>query len=260
VADRQTLEIISEYLGSIATDPTGLHRLKIAHPRSIIVECQSFCSKIVTVFMPSFKSTEQVLAGESDNGNQDQDRRIEEMIQSAKVIGETIKLSELTVRRQVKAHHQDQENGLHSNKTGPERSPGAISATLERRIIRFKKNILREIHPDNEKQFVSKVFKAEVQKHGTKLIFGRPYNSRCRGKIKRYHKTLYQELLVPKEFCSLSHFKRELWIFDHRYDNWRKQEILIWMIPISVCLNRINSNKIRKLFLSEHKLCHQNGH
>jgi hypothetical protein len=37
----------------------------------LTVECQSFCPKIVTVFMSAFKSTEQVLEGESDNGNPD---------------------------------------------------------------------------------------------------------------------------------------------------------------------------------------------
>jgi hypothetical protein len=40
------------------------------------VACQSFCPKIVTVFMSAFKSTEQVLVGESDNGDQDQSSRI----------------------------------------------------------------------------------------------------------------------------------------------------------------------------------------
>ena len=40
------------------------------------VECQSFCPKIVTVFMSAFKSTNQVHEGESDNGNKDQSSRI----------------------------------------------------------------------------------------------------------------------------------------------------------------------------------------
>jgi transposase InsO family protein len=120
--------------------------------------------------------------------------------------------------------------------------------------------IPREIYLDNGKQFVSKVFKAEAQKHGIKLIFGRPYNPRGRGKIERYHKTLYQELISLKEFHSLSHFKRELWTFDHQYNNWRKQEILNWMTPTSVYHNEINFNKNRKLSLSGHKLCQQIGH
>ena len=40
------------------------------------VECQCFCPKLVTVFMSAFKSTEQVLAGESDYGNPNQISRI----------------------------------------------------------------------------------------------------------------------------------------------------------------------------------------
>jgi len=111
-----------------------------------------------------------------------------------------------------------------------------------------------------ENSFVSKVFKAEAQKHGVKLIFGRPYNPRGRGKIERYHKTLYQELIALKEFHSLSHFKRELWTFDHQYNNWRKQEILDWMTPASIYHNEINFNKNRKLSLSGHKLCQKIGH
>jgi hypothetical protein len=52
------------------------------------------------------------------------------------------------------------------------------------------------------------------------------YHPRGRGKIERYHKTLYLELIALKEFRSLNDFKRELWNFDQFYNNWRKQEIL----------------------------------
>ena len=120
--------------------------------------------------------------------------------------------------------------------------------------------IPREIYLDNGKQFISKIFKTEAQKHGIKLIFGLRYNPRGRGKIERYHKTLYQELIALKDFHSLSHFKRELWNFDRQYNNWRKQEILDWMTPVSVYHNEINFNKNRKCLSSGHKLCQQNGH
>ena len=62
----------------------------------------------------------------------------EEGIRSAKEIGETYNLSERTVRRWAKAHSQDTENGLRPKKTGPKRSPRAISQSLEQRIIRLK--------------------------------------------------------------------------------------------------------------------------
>ena len=119
--------------------------------------------------------------------------------------------------------------------------------------------IPREIYVDNGKQFVSKLFKAEAQKHGIKLIFGRPYHPHGRGKIERYHKILYRELIALKQFHSLSHFQRELWNFDRRYNNWRKQEILEWMTPASVYNNESNFNKNRKFLTSGHKLCQQNG-
>jgi len=38
--------------------------------------CQCFYPKIVKVFISAFKSTGQVLAGESDNGDQNQSSRI----------------------------------------------------------------------------------------------------------------------------------------------------------------------------------------
>ena len=44
--------------------------------RRVSVECQSFCPNLVTVFMSAFKSTQQVLEGESDHGNPDQSSRI----------------------------------------------------------------------------------------------------------------------------------------------------------------------------------------
>ena len=91
-----------------------------------------------------------------------------------------------------------------------------------------------QIYLDNGKQFVAKVFKAEMKKYRIEPIFGKPYHPRGRGKIERYHKTLYRELICTKEFVSLSEFKRELWKFDKWYNTWRKQEILGWKTPDSV--------------------------
>ncbi len=120
--------------------------------------------------------------------------------------------------------------------------------------------IPREIYLENGKQFVSKVFKAEAQKHGIKLIFGRPYYPKGHGKIEHYHKTLYQKLIALKMFPSLSHFKHELWNFDHQYNTWRKQEILGWLTPALVYHNEINFNKDRKHIQSGQKFCQQIGH
>ncbi len=59
-------------------------------------------------------------------------------------------------------------------------------------------------------------------------------NPRGRGKIEQYHKALYRELITVKQFSSLSHFRKELWKFDRRYNSWRKQGCLKWKTPSSV--------------------------
>jgi transposase InsO family protein len=82
----------------------------------------------------------------------------------------------------------------------------ALAVNALQRALR-KGRIPREIYLDNGKQFISKLFKAEVKKHGIKLIFGRPYHSRGRGKIERYHQTLYRKLIALKEFILLSHYR-----------------------------------------------------
>lgn len=100
----------------------------------------------------------------------------------------------------------------------------------------------RQIYLDNGKQFVSKAFKASVPK-GIKLIYGRPYHPKGRGKIEAYHKVLYRELITLRNFTSLSHFRRELRKFDARFNNWRKQEILGWRTPIEIYNDKRYFNK-----------------
>lgn len=109
-----------------------------------------------------------------------------------------------------------------------------------------KGRIPKAIYLDNGKQFIAKEFKQEADNQGIKLIFGKPHNPRGRGKIERYHKVLYQELISQVQFKSLSHFRQELWKFDQRYNNWRKQEILGWLTPASVYNNPKYFNKDHK--------------
>ena len=106
-----------------------------------------------------------------------------------------------------------------------------------------KGRIPREIYLDNGTQFVAKVFKAEAARYKIKLIFGKPYHPRGRGKIESYHKILYKELIALNEFDSLAHFRRELWKFDKKYNNWRKHEILGWNTPVSIYKNKRFYNK-----------------
>ena len=112
----------------------------------------------------------------------------------------------------------------------------------------------REIYVDNGKQFISRAFKEDVRKAGIKPIFGKPYNPRGRGKIESYHKTLYRDLILTVRFTSLSHFRRELWRFDRKYNNWRKQEILGWQTPASVYHDERYFNKNRKLLKKRTKV------
>jgi putative transposase len=110
-----------------------------------------------------------------------------------------------------------------------------------------KRRLPHQVYLDNGKQFVAKAFKEEAKKYGIKLIYGKPYHPRGRGKIESYHKTLYRELITLKKFKSLSHFKKELWKFDHQYNNWRKQEIHNWQTPANIYNNKKYFNKNRKL-------------
>lgn len=117
-----------------------------------------------------------------------------------------------------------------------------------------KRRIPSEIYLDNGKQFTSKLFKQEAATHGIKLIYGRPYHPRGRGKIESYHKALYRELICLKEFHSLSHFRKELRKFDRKYNVWRKQEVLGWQTPASIYNNQKYFNKGKHHVKSGHKL------
>lgn len=106
-----------------------------------------------------------------------------------------------------------------------------------------KGRIPREVYLDNGKQFVAKEFKREARSHGIRLIFGRPYYPRGRGKIESYHKVLWMELISQVRFSSLAHFKSELRRFDRRYNHWRKQEPLGWKAPASIYNDKRYFNK-----------------
>ena len=97
-----------------------------------------------------------------------------------------------------------------------------------------KGRIPREIYLDNGKQFIAKAFRVVAEEQYIKMIFGKPYHPRGRGKIEAYHKALYRELILKIRFKSLEHFKQELRKFDKKYSQWRKQEIHGWKTPASI--------------------------
>jgi putative transposase len=115
---------------------------------------------------------------------------------------------------------------------------GADEAIDALRSALSKGRIPREVYLDNAKQFTAAEFKAELAKHHIKPIYGKPYHPRGRGKIESYHKILYRELVTQVRFVSLSHFKRELRKFDHKYNCWRKSQALGWKTPASIYNDR----------------------
>lgn len=120
------------------------------------------------------------------------------------------------------------------------RAPKLICAKRAREAVHCLRWALRRgrkpeaLYLDNGRQFRAKEFKAECKKLGIRLIFGRPRNPRGRGKLESYHKALYRELISQKEFTSLSHFRREMWKFDKKYNEWRKLSCLGWITPVSI--------------------------
>lgn len=109
----------------------------------------------------------------------------------------------------------------------------------------------KQIYVDNGKQFIAQEFKDEANKHGVKIIYGKSHNPKGRGKIESYHKTLHGELISQVTFTSLSHFRRELWKFDTKYNHWRKQEIHDWQTPAEIYdnpkyFNKEYKNQLRK--------------
>ena len=128
---------------------------------------------------------------------------------------------------------------VYKNK-GAKESVNCLQHTLK------KGRFPREIYLDNGKQFVSKKFRAEAKQNHIKLIFGKPYHPRGRGKIESYHKTLYRELISAKRFKTISHFRKELRKFDKRYNYWRKQEIHGWKTPADIYNDKNYFNKTAK--------------
>ncbi len=68
-------------------------------------------------------------------------------------------------------------SGVYLNKSAKE----AIDALG---LALAKKRTPREIYLDNAKQLIAKEFKAEASKHEIKLIFGKPYHPRGRGRLR----------------------------------------------------------------------------
>ena len=96
----------------------------------------------------------------------------------------------------------------------------------------------KAIYVDNGTCFNSKLFRQYCENQRIKLIFGRPYNPKGRGKLERFHKVLHDELISQIRFQLLSHFKRQLWLFRRKYNNERLQGAIGWVTPSEIYYDR----------------------
>jgi len=86
-----------------------------------------------------------------------------------------------------------------------------------------KGRIPASIYVDNGKQFIGKDFREFCLEHGIKLIIGRPFNPKARGKVEGFHKILHKELIAQVWFRDLGHAQAELDKFRDYYNNKRPQ-------------------------------------
>ena len=95
--------------------------------------------------------------------------------------------------------------------------------------VRTLKNALangripRAIYVDRGRQFISNVFRKLCDESNIKLIVGRPFNPKARGKIEGFHKILWKELISQVNFKNLEHAQQEIDKFRKYYNNKRPQ-------------------------------------
>jgi len=92
----------------------------------------------------------------------------------------------------------------------------------------------KAIYVDNGGCFISREFRRFCAKQRIKIIYGKPYNPRGRGKLERFHRILTQELIGQVRFRSLSHFRRELWWYRRQYNRNRLHGGIGWKAPAEV--------------------------
>ena len=96
----------------------------------------------------------------------------------------------------------------------------------------------KAVYVDNGTCFIAKDFKAFCAAQSVRIIYGRPYNPRGRGKLERFHKVLSLELIAQVRFRSLPHFRRELWLFRRSYNRERLHGGIDWKTPAEVYHDR----------------------
>lgn len=94
------------------------------------------------------------------------------------------------------------------------------------------------VYVDNGSCYISREFRAYCEQQGIRVIYGRPYNPRGRGKLERFHGILTQELVGRVRFRSLSHFRRELYHWRRGYNQQRIHGGIGWKTPAEVYTDR----------------------
>ena len=61
----------------------------------------------------------------------------------------------------------------------------------------------RALYVDNGRRFIAKKFREFCEREGIRLIVGRPYNPKARGKIEAFFKIMYRELISQVVFSEL---------------------------------------------------------
>ena len=92
----------------------------------------------------------------------------------------------------------------------------------------------RAVYVDNGSCFIAKEFRRFCEEHGIRVIYGRPYNPRGRGKLERFHGIFTQELVGRVRFRSLSHLREELYGYRGRYNHTRLHGGIGWKTPAEV--------------------------
>jgi putative transposase len=96
----------------------------------------------------------------------------------------------------------------------------------------------KALYVDNGSCFISQEFRRYCEGHAIRVIYGRPYNPRGRGKLERFHGILTQELVGRVRFRSLSHFRREIRSWRTKYNEQRIHGGIGWKTPVEVYADR----------------------
>jgi transposase InsO family protein len=96
----------------------------------------------------------------------------------------------------------------------------------------------KALYVDNGSCFISREFREYSERQGIRVIYGRPYNPRGQGKLERFHGILTQELVGRVRFRSLSHFRRELYLWRRKYTERRIHGGIGWKTSAEVYNDR----------------------